>query len=87
MRGSKPLALDVGRRIRPQPPDLLRDRPVIGTDHHRKGSLRPVRRRRQHMRQQRLAGDLVQDLRRRGTHPRALAGREHDREAGPAGHP
>ena len=34
----------------------------------------------------RTAGDGVQDFRPRGTHARALAGREHDRKTGPLGH-
>jgi hypothetical protein len=39
------------------------------------------------MRQQRLAGHLVQDLRHDRAHPRALAGRKHDGQAGPCRHP
>ena len=39
------------------------------------------------MRQQRLAGHRMQHLRQRGAHARALAGREHDGQAGSSGHP
>ena len=42
--------------------------------------------RRQHMRQQRAPRDLVQHLRPRRAHARALAGGEHDRKAGAFAH-
>ena len=66
--------------------DLVGDRLVVRPDHHRERSARSVRGGVQHMRQQRLAGDGMQHLRQRGAHARALAGREHDGQAGSSGH-
>ena len=37
-----------------------------------------------HVRQQRTSGDRMQDLGQGRAHPRAFAGREHDREASPS---
>ena len=86
MRGAEPLALNVGGRIRTQPPGLLLDGPVVGSDDHGKGRARAFGRGAEHMRQQRLPRHRMQHLRHRGAHPRALAGREHDREAGSNSH-
>ncbi len=88
MRGAETAALNVGRCVRTQTPGLGLDRPVIGPDDHGKGCARPVGGGAQHMRQQRLAGHRMQHLRHCRAHPGALAGREHDREAGSSGgHP
>ena len=86
MRGAETLALNEGRRIRTQAPGLLLDRPVVRPDDHGERGARAFRGGAQHMRQQRLAGHRMQHLRHRGTHPRALAGREHDGQAGSSGH-
>ena len=51
-------------------PDHHRDRDAAGRAQHA-----------EHMRQQRAARDLMQDLRPRGAHAGALAGREHDCKA------
>ena len=87
MRGAEPLALNEGRRVRAQPPDLFRDRLVVGPDDHGERGAGALRGGAQHMRQQRLAGHRMQHLWQRRAHPRALAGREHDGEAGSSGHP
>ena len=86
MRGAEPLALNEGRGIGADAFDLVGDRLVVGSDHHGERGARSVRGGVQHMRQQRLAGDGMQHLRQRGSHARALAGREHDGEAGSSGH-
>ena len=86
MRGAEPLALDEGRGIRAHALDLVGDRLVVRPDHDRERGAASVRGGIQHMRQQRLAGDGMQHLRQRGAHPRALAGRKHDSQAGSSGH-
>ena len=86
MRRAEPLGLNESGRIRPYPFDLVRDGLVVRSDHDREGGISAVRSRFQHMRQQRLAGDGVQNLRQRGAHARALAGRKHDSQAGSSGH-
>ena len=86
MRRAEPLGLNESGRIRPYPLDLVGDGLVVRPDHDREGGAGAVRRRVQHMRQQRLAGDGMQNLRQRGAHARALAGREHDSQAGSSGH-
>ena len=82
MRGAQTLALNEGRGIRPHPPGLFADSLLIGSDHHGERRPTPLRGGAQHMRQQRLAGHRMQHFRGRGAHARALAGREHDRQAG-----
>jgi len=87
VRGAETLALNEGGRIRPQTLDLLRDSPVVRSDDDGERGAGALWGGFKHMRQQRLAGDGMQDLRHRRLHARALTGREHDREAGSAGHP
>ena len=87
MRGAKPLALDERQSVGTHLFGLRRNRLVAGADDHGKCRAGSLWGRAQHMRQQRLASHGVQNLRHGGPHPRALAGREHDRKAGPAGHP
>ena len=60
---------------------LARDRIVIGPDHHGDVAAAGLHRRAEHMREQRAAADRVQHLRPRRAHARALAGRQHDRQA------
>ena len=86
MRGAEPLGLNERRRIRPDARNFVGDRLVVRPDHHRERSACAVRRRIQHMGQQRLAGYGVQHLGQRGSHPRALAGRKHHRQAGSSRH-
>src|SRR5258706_6526368 len=86
MRGAETLALNERRRIRTQTFCLLGDSPVVRPNDHGKRGASALWGSPQHMRQQRLAGDGMQDLRHRGLHARALTGGEHDREAGSAGH-
>ena len=62
VRGAEALALNEGGRIGPDPRDLVRDRLVVGPDHHGKRGAGAMGRGIQHMRQQRLAGDRMQHL-------------------------
>jgi len=86
MRRAEALGLDEGRRIRADARNLIGDRLVVRPDHDRERRARSVRGGIQHMRQQRLAGDGVQHLRKPGPHASALAGRKHDSQAGSSGH-
>ena len=86
-RGAEPLALDKRLSVGTHPFGFRRNRLVAGADDHGKGCAGSLWGRAQHMRQQRLASDGMQNLWHGGPHPRALAGREYDRKAGPAGHP
>ena len=87
MRGAEPLALDECQSVRTHPFGLCRNRFMARPDDHRKPGAGSLWDDAQHMRQQRLASHGVQNLWHGGPHPRALAGRELDRKAGPAGHP
>ena len=87
MRGAEPLALDECQSVGTQPFGLARNRLVVGPDDHGKRGAGFLWGGAQHMRQQRLARHGMQHLWHPGPHPRALAGREYDRKAGPAGHP
>ena len=86
MRGAAPLGLDEDLRLRQHAPRLVGDRLRVRPDHDG-GHFGPgAAHRRQHMREQRAPGDRVQHLRQRRAHARALAGGEHDREAGSFAH-
>jgi len=86
VRGAETFTLHEGRGIRALPPGLLRDVGMVRSDHHGERGAGTFGRCGQHMRQQRLAGDRMQHLWHRRPHARALAGREHDGEAGSNGH-
>ena len=87
MRGAKPFALHECRCVRPRASNFIRDGLMVGPDHDGQRCVRAIRSGAKHMGQQRLTGHRMQDFRRRGAHARALAGREHDGEAGSARHP
>ena len=65
VRGAETLALNEGRRIRSQTFDLLRDSQVVRSDHDGERGAGALWGGFKHMRQQRLAGDGMQDLRHR----------------------
>ena len=86
VRGAAPLGLHEHLGLRQHAPRLVGDRVRVRTDHHGGRFDAGAAHRREHMGEQRAAGDRVQHLRQRGTHARALAGGEHDREAGRLSH-
>ena len=87
MRGAATLALDENGCVRTQAFDLFLERPVVGADDHGERGAGVLWGRQKHMRQQRLAGQGMHDLGRRGAHARALTGRKYDGQAGSNGHP
>ncbi len=86
VRGTEPFPLNKGHGIRTRPSGLLRDVGMIRSNHHGEGRAGTFGGGGQHMRQQRLAGDRMQNLWHRRPHARALAGSKHHGEAGSSGH-
>ena len=82
VRGAAPLGLHEHLGLGQRVPRLVGDRVRIRPDHHGGPVDAGAAHRGEHMGKQRAPGDRVQHLRTRGTHPRPLAGGEHDRQAG-----
>ena len=82
VRGAAPLGLHEHLGLGQRAPRLVGDRVRIRADHHGGAVDAGAAHRGEHMGEQRTPGDRMQHLRARGTHPRSLAGGEHDREAG-----
>ena len=86
MRGTEPLQLTRDGSFWKYACGFLRDRIVIRPDHHDAILRAGLCDRAQHMRDQRFVSDLMQHLRQRGPHARALARRQHHRKTCPLGH-
>src|SRR5260221_551908 len=86
MRGAQTLALNVSRSIGANASDFFLDGPVVGAKDDSQRCAFSLRGSPEHMRQQRLAGQRMQDFWPGRAHARALAGSEHDGEAGSAAH-
>src|SRR5258708_264799 len=87
MRGAQTLALNERLRVRTHALGLFHDSLVAGREDHGQRGAVTFRSGSKHMRQQRLARQRMQNLGHGGAHPSALAGREHDGEAGSSVHP
>ena len=85
--GAEPLTLNERGGIRTHTFDFCRDRLVLRPDHHGQCCVSTLWGGVQNMRQQRLSGQRMQHLGHGGPHARALTRGEHDRKAGPKGHP
>ena len=66
---------------------VVAGRVVVRADDHGRRSAGSLWDGTKHMRKQWLARHRMQDLWQGGAHARPLAGREHNRKAGSAGHP
>ncbi len=86
MRGPATLGLDEHVSVRHDPLHLSGRVLLARADHHGSGGRAGGCDRRQHVGQQRAAADRVHDLRVPRAHAGALAGREHDRQAGSCVH-
>ncbi len=87
MRGAAPVALHETFGLRRNTPHFRCDRVLPRPDHDGGGVHLGVGDGGEHMRQERLAGDRMQNLRPRRAHACALAGCEHDGKAAPMLHP
>ena len=87
MRGAAPLALHEGRGIRQDALGFGGDVVLPGTDDDGGRGDAGFGDRVEHVGKQRSSGDRVQHLGPRRTHARALAGRQHDRQASPVSRP